>query len=235
MHSANIMHRDLKPSNILVNMNCDLKICDFGLARGFEFDPEKEKQVPKTAYVVTRWYRAPEVMLTSQHYTKSLDVWSMGCIFAELIMKQTLFKGMHNLKQLEKIVEILGFPAEEELAFIDNEYTLNYLKRLPKTKNIKWEEKLPPGTNPLAIDLLKKMLRFSPDQRISVYDAIMHPYFHESFKDFGEPPKSETIFDWSWDNFELTRELLQTLIYMESLCFHPETQQEEEGVGDSLV
>ena len=62
----------------------------------------------------------------------------------------------------------------------------------------------------------------------------MHPYFHESFKDFGEPPKSETIFDWSWDNFELTRELLQTLIYMESLCFHPEQQQEDEGVGESL-
>ena len=87
MHSANIMHRDLKPSNILVNMNCDLKICDFGLARGFDFDPEKEKLAPKTAYVVTRWYRAPEVMLTSQNYTKALDVWSIGCIFAELMMR----------------------------------------------------------------------------------------------------------------------------------------------------
>lgn len=105
-------------------------------------------------------------------------------------------------------MEILGYPDEEELEFIDNEYTLNYLKRLPKSKNIKWEDKLPPGTNPLAIDLLKQMLRFSPDKRISVYDAIMHPYFKESFKDFGEPPKSESIFDWSWDEFELNKELL---------------------------
>ena len=79
-----------------------------------------------------------------------MDVWSIGCIFAELMMKQTLFKGMHNLKQLEKIVEILGYPEEDDLGFIDSEYTLNYLRRLPRTRNIRWEEKLPPGTNPLA-------------------------------------------------------------------------------------
>ena len=138
------------------------------------------------------------------------------------MMKQTLFKGMHNLKQLEKIVEILGYPEEEDMEFIDNEYTLNYLRRLPKTKNIKWEEKIP-NANPLAIDLLKLMLKFSPDKRITVYDAIMHPYFQEAFKDFGEPPKSESVFDWSWDSIELNRDLLQTLIYMESLYFHPES------------
>lgn len=84
MHSASIMHRDLKPSNILVNMNCDLKICDFGLARGFNYE---EKFNPITAYVVTRWYRAPEVILNTSNYTKSLDVWSIGCIFAELMGK----------------------------------------------------------------------------------------------------------------------------------------------------
>jgi mitogen-activated protein kinase 1/3 len=92
-------------------------------------------------------------------------------------MRQTLFKGMHNLKQLEKIIEVLGFPDDEDLEFIENEYSLSYLRRLPKTKPIKWEEKLPPGTNPLAIDLLRRMLRFSPDKRITIYDAISHPYF----------------------------------------------------------
>ena len=86
---------------------------------------------------------------------------------------------------------------DEDLEFIDNEYTLNYLKRLPKTKNIKWEDKLLMNTNPLAIDLLKQMLKFSPDKRIFVYDAILHSDFAESFKNFGKPPKSVNIFDWS--------------------------------------
>jgi serine/threonine protein kinase len=95
LHSANIMHRDLKPSNILVNMNCDLKICDFGLARGFSSDNEDFKG---TVYVVTRWYRAPEVMLTTSHYTLSLDIWSVGCIFAEMMSKSILFQGSHNFK-----------------------------------------------------------------------------------------------------------------------------------------
>ena len=83
MHSANIMHRDLKPSNILINADCDLKICDFGLSRGF--GEEVDECLKKTAYVVTRWYRAPEVSLLNKSYNKSLDMWSVGCIFAELL------------------------------------------------------------------------------------------------------------------------------------------------------
>lgn len=93
LHSANIMHRDLKPSNILVNMNCDLKICDFGLARGFGASEDLTKQNELTTYVVTRWYRAPEVILNQQRYTHALDVWSIGCIFGELMMRATLFQG----------------------------------------------------------------------------------------------------------------------------------------------
>jgi serine/threonine protein kinase len=82
MHSANIMHRDLKPSNILINSDCDLKICDFGLSRGFG---EVDETLKKTVYVVTRWYRAPEVSLLIRSYNESLDMWSVGCIFAELL------------------------------------------------------------------------------------------------------------------------------------------------------
>jgi serine/threonine protein kinase len=88
MHSANVLHRDLKPSNLLLNKNCDLKICDLGLARGLE-----DSTAALTEYVVTRWYRAPEVILNASEYTSALDVWSLGCVFAELLGRAPLFPG----------------------------------------------------------------------------------------------------------------------------------------------
>ena len=88
IHTANVIHRDLKPSNLLVNKNCDLKICDLGLARGYQ----QEDDI-KTEYVVTRWYRAPEVILQASEYTKAVDIWSVGCIFAELLGRSPLFPG----------------------------------------------------------------------------------------------------------------------------------------------
>jgi serine/threonine protein kinase len=102
---------------------------------------------------------------------------------------------------------VIGFPADEDLDFINNEHTLNYLKKLTKQKPpVKWEERIP-NANPMAIDLLVKMLRFSPEKRITVKEAINHPYF-ASFAHLGLPPESETVFDWSWDHFELNKELL---------------------------
>lgn len=99
MHSANVMHRDLKPSNLLCNKNCVLKICDLGLARGFEDEDEN-----KTEYVVTRWYRAPEIILKASEYNKAIDVWSVGCIFAELLGRTPLFPGkVFNITYLRTI------------------------------------------------------------------------------------------------------------------------------------
>lgn len=97
LHSANVVHRDLKPSNILVNKNCDLKICDFGLARGFG---NNEDDPTLTDYVVTRWYRAPEVVLLASEYTKSIDVWSVGCIHCELIGRKPIFTGKDHFDQI---------------------------------------------------------------------------------------------------------------------------------------
>lgn len=91
MHSANVLHRDLKPSNLLLNANCDLKVCDFGLARSAASTEDNSGFM--TEYVATRWYRAPEIMLTFKEYTKAIDVWSVGCILAEMLNGKPLFPG----------------------------------------------------------------------------------------------------------------------------------------------
>ena len=103
MHDCNIIHRDLviffnyfqKPKNLLVNSDCNIKICDFGLARPL-FDSNKDKKVALTEYIATRWYRPPEVLLEWDSYDKSLDVWSIGCIFAELLDRKPLFPGKES-------------------------------------------------------------------------------------------------------------------------------------------
>jgi mitogen-activated protein kinase 1/3 len=104
IHSANVLHRDLKPSNLLVNSNCDLKICDFGLARGIypDHDERKGGTMLLTEYVVTRWYRAPEIMLACHEYSKPVDVWSVGCIFAELILRKPYFPGDDYIDQVRR-------------------------------------------------------------------------------------------------------------------------------------
>lgn len=126
MHSANIMHRDLKPSNILITADCDLKICDFGLSRGF--GEEIDEYLKKTAYVVTRWYRAPEISLLNKSYNKSLDMWSVGCIFAELLQRTTLFPGDTNTNQVIMVLRIIGVPEDEDLEFIDNEHAMVFIQ-----------------------------------------------------------------------------------------------------------
>jgi serine/threonine protein kinase len=105
VHSANVLHRDLKPSNLLVNANCDLALCDFGLARGFDAGVDM-----LTEYVVTRWYRPPELLLECSMYGKPVDVWSVGCIFAEVIVHEPFFRGDNPQHQLQVIVSKLGKP-----------------------------------------------------------------------------------------------------------------------------
>jgi mitogen-activated protein kinase 1/3 len=100
IHSANVLHRDLKPSNLLLNANCDLKICDFGLAR------TTSETDFMTEYVVTRWYRAPELLLNCSEYTAAIDVWSVGCIFMELLNREPLFPGRDYVQQLRLITEV---------------------------------------------------------------------------------------------------------------------------------
>ena len=123
----------MKPSNLLLNKNCDLKICDFGLARGYE-----ESTTTLTEYVVTRWYRAPEVILNASHYTSSLDVWSIGCIFAELLGRAPLFPGDDYLDQIKRTIAALGTPSAEDMDFIANGQAKKYIRQLPNRKRQEW-------------------------------------------------------------------------------------------------
>lgn len=126
LHSGDCIHRDLKPSNLLVNADCQLKICDFGMARGIDDDMNNAL----TEYVVTRWYRAPEIMVACRQYNKAIDIWSLGCIFAELIGRNPLFPGNNYMHQLQLIINMLGTPSEEDLGFVTSEKAKTFLKSM---------------------------------------------------------------------------------------------------------
>ena len=215
LHSANVLHRDLKPSNLLLNSNCDLKLCDFGLARGVDTD-----NLELTEYVVTRWYRAPEIMLSCQEYTKAIDVWSTGCIFAELLGRRPLFPGDDYIHQLSIISDVLGTPSDEDLKFVSSEKALRFMKSQAFKPKVPFA-KLFPKANSDAVSLLDEMLAFDPAKRISVDEALQHPYM-EGLHNAEDEPTCEEKFDFSFENRTLSKEELQELIFAEICHFHPE-------------
>ncbi|KAM4717871.1 mitogen-activated protein kinase 3 [Anableps anableps] len=220
IHSANVLHRDLKPSNLLINTTCDLKICDFGLAR--ISDPVHDHTGFLTEYVATRWYRAPEIMLNSKGYSKSIDIWSVGCILAEMLNNKPIFPGKHYLDQLNHILGILGSPSPEDLNCIINVKARNYLLSLPAKQRIPWD-KLFPKADPKALDLLDRMLTFNPSKRITVEEALSHPYL-EQYYDPTDEPVAEEPFDFRTELDDLPKETLKEMIYEETARFQTITQ-----------
>ncbi|KAJ6788633.1 hypothetical protein PWT90_09443 [Aphanocladium album] len=199
IHSANVLHRDLKPGNLLVNADCELKIADFGLARGFSIDPD-ENAGYMTEYVATRWYRAPEIMLSFQNYTKAIDVWSVGCILAELLGGRPFFKGRDYVDQLNQILHILGTPSEETLCRIGSPRAQEYVRNLPFMPRKPFQS-LFPNANPHANNLLDAMLAFDPSSRITVEAALQHPYL-EIWHDASDEPDCPTTFDFAFEVVE---------------------------------
>eukprot|EP00898_Chlorokybus_atmophyticus_P001567 jgi/Chlat1/2410/Chrsp17S00181 len=205
IHTANVLHRDLKPSNLLLNANCDLKICDFGLARTM--------------------YRAPELLLNCVEYTAAIDVWSVGCIFAELLGRKPLFPGKDYIHQLNLITQVVGSPEEDDMKFIQSDRARRYLKGLPKKKRVPLQT-LYPRSAELAIDLIEKMLVFDPSKRVTVEDALAHPYL-ATLHDVNDEPAAIAPFEFDFENENLGQERVRELIHKEMLEYHPDCRDED--------
>lgn len=168
LHSNRIVHRDLKPQNLLVTNGGNVKLADFGLAKTYDFE------MRLTSVVVTLWYRSPEVLLGCCYATQ-VDIWSCGCIMAELFRRSPLFCGQSEVDQLDKIFQILGTPSEED--WPDNVNLLwNAFQRHPSSLI---QDHVPEICND-GVDLLKKMLHFKANDRISTAESLNHPYFSSS-------------------------------------------------------
>ncbi|KAH9589407.1 Protein kinase domain [Trypanosoma melophagium] len=215
LHTAKVMHRDLKPSNLLVNADCALAICDFGLAR----DDQWTTSAALTEYVVTRWYRPPEVLgMGSHQYTNAVDVWSLGLIFAELMVGKTLLPGSDYIRQLIMIVHLLGTPTVEDMEFLSDE-ARDFLLSQPYQMARPFTELFPMAT-PEAADLLSKLLVFHPAKRLIAKDVMEHPYFAR-FRDAKEDAMAKEPYVWR-HNEELTLESLREEMWRIILAHSPE-------------
>ncbi|KAL6011033.1 Mitogen-activated protein kinase 9 [Asimina triloba] len=236
--AANVFHRDLKPKNILANADCKLKICDFGLARvSFNDAPSA---IFWTDYVATRWYRAPELCGSFfSKYTPAIDIWSIGCIFAEMLTGKPLFPGKNVVHQLDLMTDLLGTPAPETISRIRNEKARRYLNSMRKKQSVPFLHKFP-GVDPLALRLLERLLAFDPKDRPSAEEALVDPYFH-GLANVDREPSTQPIskLEFEFERRKLGKDDVRELIYREVwpglkqiLEYHPQMLQEYLRGGD---
>jgi mitogen-activated protein kinase 1/3 len=237
---------------LLVNSNCDLKICDFGLARVDE--PDNADRTVMSNYVATRWYRAPEVILSrSKRYTKAVDLWSVGCILAELIGRKPIFPGRDSFHQITLILAVLGSPpasfnpssassasassssstaaasgaaaaatAPSKSKSLSSGPTDDYILNLPKKARVPFRQ-LYPRASPLACDLLEKLLCFEPEKRLTVEQALRHPYLSDLHCEDDEPVCTHMdLCDFYFEYLRCSKDDLRVLIHQEIVNHYPE-------------
>jgi len=231
MHSGELLHRDVKPSNLLVNTECQVKVGDFGLARSVAaleaeaaaaagaFGAHAAAGPVLTDYVATRWYRAPEILLGSTRYTYGVDMWSAGCILAELLAGRPCFPGSSTLNQLDRILALTGRPSAAELACCGSPYAPMLLESLPPACGPPppLAQRFPTAP-PAALDLLSRLLRFSPADRLSAEEALRHPYvaaFRGGGSAVAEPRCRQPISIPIDDNLRCSTEEYREKLYCE--------------------
>jgi len=266
LHSAGIYHRDLKPANCLVNQDCSVKICDFGLSRAIGEDqprmqaPGESRLSPGsglkrhlTGHVVTRWYRAPELILLQENYTEAIDIWSVGCIYAELLGmlegtrtedRGPLFPGSScfplspdhkhktdyryhsrgNHDQLNMIFNLLGTPPEIEVEQLERDDAKRYIQCFSKREGEGIRSRFP-HVEADSADILSKMLRFSPWERLRVAQALGHQLLSDI-----RVPQKETVANAVLNlDFEkepdLDESLLRKYFYKEIRKYHSEVPE----------
>jgi len=230
-----VTHRDLKPRNLLVNSNCDLKICDFGLAR-VDFDEASAGRVKAmTDYVATRWYRAPEIITGWVEYTKAVDMWAVGCILAELLGRKPLWPGSDSQHQLELICQCVGKPSADTIARIQTPEIRDFVLSIPDTRPVSFHD-LYPDANPRACDLLRELLIFEPERRCDVESALDHPYLAQLHFPDDEPRGPEIPLDaFQFEMRDLNAEELKREILREIWFYHWDTRSSRTRTNDDDV
>lgn len=228
LHSAGIVHRDLKPSNLLLNANCDLVICDLGLAASASSTTSttNDKLANTGEYVVTRWYRAPELLISCGSYTTATDMYSVGCIFAEMLGRKPLFPGNNHLHQLNLIFKVIGTPS---LTVTDNNNSNHVLRRylessVPYTPPAKLD-RIFPHAPPAALDLLSEMLSFDPEHRPTAEQALQHPFLASLHDPSDEPCCSQGVFNKEgFDYLGATMGQVREELWKEMCWYRPELE-----------
>lgn len=199
---------------MLLNSECQVKMADFGLARSVAQLQTEEGNPVLTDYVATRWYRAPEILLSSTRYTFGVDMWACGCILGELINGKPIFPGTSTMNQLDRILDVTGRPSAEDIESIQSPFAATMLEsmRAPETPRL---EAMFPTASAEAVDLLSKLMHFNPDKRISADEALLHPYCAQFHNPADEPTALETITIPIDDNTKYSISEYRDRLYLE--------------------